>query len=78
MSSTPVVGTIYLLKRAELAVRACMEVALSQFGLTPAQFLMLYRLRDSHAPSAADLARDLHVRPQSMIEIIRPLERRIF
>lgn len=31
------VGTVWLLKRAELAVRSCMDVALAEFDLTPAQ-----------------------------------------
>jgi DNA-binding MarR family transcriptional regulator len=70
------VGTIYLLKRVELAVRSCVEVALVEFDLTPTQFLMLYRLRDSAQLSAADLAREIGVRPQSIVEIISPLERK--
>lgn len=70
------VGTIYLLKRAELAVRSCMDVALAEFDLTPAQFLMLYRLRDHAELSGAALARDIGVRPQSIIGLIRPLERK--
>jgi DNA-binding MarR family transcriptional regulator len=72
------VGTIYLLKRAELAVRGCIEVALAQFDLTPAQFLMLFRLRDHSELSGAALARDIGVRPQSIIGLIRPLERKGF
>jgi DNA-binding MarR family transcriptional regulator len=72
------VGTIYLLKRAELAVRGCVEVALTQFDLTPAQFLMLFRLRDHSELSGAALARDIGVRPQSIIGLIRPLERKGF
>jgi DNA-binding MarR family transcriptional regulator len=72
------VGTIYLLKRAELAVRGCVEVALAQFDLTPAQFLLLYRLRDHSDLSGAALARDIGVRPQSIIGLIRPLERKAF
>jgi DNA-binding MarR family transcriptional regulator len=70
------VGTIDLLKRVELAVRSCMAVALAQFDLTPTQFLMLFRLRDRHAASAAELAREIGVRPQPIIEIIGPLERK--
>ncbi len=70
------VGTIYLLKRAELAVRSCMEVALAKFDLTPAQFLMLFRMRDCTDLSAAALAREIGVRPQSLIALIAPLERR--
>jgi DNA-binding MarR family transcriptional regulator len=75
MRESPV-GTIYLLKRAELAVRSCVEVALAEFALTPTQFLMLYRLRDLHEVSAAALAREIGVRPQSIIEILAPLERK--
>ena len=70
------VGTIYLLKRAELAVRGCMEVALAEFDLTPAQFLVLFRLRDRTDFSAAALAREIGVRPQTLITLIAPLERR--
>jgi DNA-binding MarR family transcriptional regulator len=70
------VGTIYLLKRTELAVRGCVEVALAEFDLTPTQFLTLFRVRDAHELSAAALARELGVRPQSMNEIIAPLERK--
>jgi DNA-binding MarR family transcriptional regulator len=70
------VGTIYLLKRAELAVRGCMEVALAEFDLTPAQFLVLFRMRDRTDFSAAALAREIGVRPQTLITLIAPLERR--
>jgi DNA-binding MarR family transcriptional regulator len=69
------VGVIYLLKRAELAVRSCAEVALAPFGLTPTQFLVLFRLRESEGISSAELARTIGVRPQSMGELIAPLER---
>jgi DNA-binding MarR family transcriptional regulator len=72
------VGTIYLVKRVELAVRSCMEVALAEFDLTPAQLLMLFRMRDHAELSSAALARDIGVRPQSMIGLIRPLERKGF
>jgi DNA-binding MarR family transcriptional regulator len=75
MHDSPV-GTIYLLKRTELAVRGCVEVALAEFDLTPTQFLTLFRVRDANELSAAALARELGVRPQSMNEIIAPLERK--
>jgi len=75
MHDSPV-GTIYLLKRTELAVRSCVEIALAQFDLTPTQFLTLFRVRDATDLSAAALARELGVRPQSMNEIIAPLERK--
>jgi DNA-binding MarR family transcriptional regulator len=70
------IGTVYLLKRAELAVRMCMDVVLADFDLTPAQFLLLFQLRDRHDQSAAALAREIGVRPQSIGEIIGPLERK--
>ncbi|MGH8261807.1 MAG: MarR family winged helix-turn-helix transcriptional regulator [Steroidobacteraceae bacterium] len=72
MSETPQ-SFIYLLKHAELAVRGCVEVALEQFGLTPNQFLMLLRLNHREGQSAAELARSIGVRPQSLTEIINPL-----
>ena len=69
----PAVGTIYLLKRAELAVRSCMDVALAEFDLTPAQFLVMFRLKESEEISAAALARAIGVRPQSIIGLLSPL-----
>jgi DNA-binding MarR family transcriptional regulator len=69
------VGLVYLLKRAELAVRSCAEVTLASFRLTPAQFLVLFRLLRSQGVSSADLARTIGVRPQSIVDLIAPLER---
>jgi DNA-binding MarR family transcriptional regulator len=68
-------GTVYLLKRTELAVRSCVEVALSPFRLTPTQFLVLVRLKQSQGMSSAELARAASVRPQSIVDLIGPLER---
>lgn len=73
MPDSPV-GTTYLLKRAELAVRACVEVALLQFDLTPNQFLLLVRLDYEGGQSSAQLARALGVRPQSLADTLSPLE----
>lgn len=75
MAKSPL-GTVYLLKRAEVAVRSRVEVAMTKFDLTPAQFFALIRLKDASELSAAALAREIGVRPQSMLEIISPLERR--
>jgi DNA-binding MarR family transcriptional regulator len=75
MTSSPV-GTVYILKRAELAVRSCVEVALAEFALTPTQFLTLTQLKDAAELSSAALAREIGVRPQSILEVIGPLERR--
>jgi len=68
-------STVYLLKRAELAVRGCVEVALTPFGLTPTQFLVLVRLKNAEGLSGAELARATGVRPQSVTDLIGPLER---
>jgi DNA-binding MarR family transcriptional regulator len=68
-------STVYLLKRAELAVRGCVEVALAPFGLTPTQFLVLVRLKHSEGLSSAELARAIGVRPQSITDLVGPLER---
>lgn len=67
---------VYLLKRTELAVRGCVEVALLAFDLTPNQFHMLLRLQQQDGMSAAQLARSLGVRPQSIGEIVAPLQRK--
>ena len=56
-------------------VRGCVEVALAPFGLTPTQFLVLVRLKSSEGLSGAELARATGVRPQSITELIGPLER---
>jgi hypothetical protein len=40
MTELPV-STVYLLKRAELAVRGCVEVALGGVDLTPSQYFIL-------------------------------------
>ncbi len=76
--STSAAGLItsYMLKRAELAVRNCLEVTLQQFDLTANQYLMLLRLRYDGAQSSAQFARAVGVRPQSVTDIIGPLERK--
>jgi len=68
-------GLVYLLKSTELAVRSCAEVALAPFGLTPALFVVLFRLKHSEGISSADLARTIGVRPQSIVDLIQPLEK---
>jgi DNA-binding MarR family transcriptional regulator len=74
-ASADTAGLIHLLKSAELAVRSCVEMALAPFGVTPALVLVLFRLRASDGISSADLARAIGVRPQSIVDLIRPLER---
>jgi DNA-binding MarR family transcriptional regulator len=72
MGST--VGTIYLLKRAELAVRGCMEGAFVEVDLTPSQYFILFLIKTGGASSSAELARAMGMLPQSMTELIAPLE----
>jgi DNA-binding MarR family transcriptional regulator len=74
MAERPV-STIYLLKRAELAVRGCVEVALGSVDLTPNQYFILVLVKSREASSSAELARAMGVLPQSMTELIAPLEK---
>jgi DNA-binding MarR family transcriptional regulator len=69
------VGTIYLLKRAELAVRGCMDGAFAEVDLTPSQYFILFLIKTGGANSSAELARAMGMLPQSMTELIAPLEK---
>lgn len=69
-------STVYLLKRAELAVRGCVEMALSEASLTPSQYFILFLVSKGEATSSAELSRAMGVLPQSMTELIGPLEAR--
>ncbi len=69
-------STVYLLKRAELAVRGCVELALAGANLTPSQYFILLLVHRGEATSSAELARAMGVLPQSMTELIAPLEKR--
>ena len=69
-------GTIFLLKRAELAVRGCVEKSLLQAGLTPTQFHVLLLLERNPGISAAQVARSVGIRPQSVNDSLGPLERK--
>src|SRR5262245_19068909 len=67
---------VYLLKRAELAVRGCVEKALGEVALTPSQYFVLFLVETGEATSSAELARAMGVLPQSMAELISLLEKR--
>jgi DNA-binding MarR family transcriptional regulator len=75
MASIPA-STIYLLKRAELAVRGCVEMALVDVALTPSHLFVLVLIESGEATSSAELARAMGVLPQSMTELIAPLDKR--
>jgi DNA-binding MarR family transcriptional regulator len=64
------------LKRAELAVRGCADVALGAVDLTPSQYFILFLVKCGEATSSAELARAMGVLPQSMTELIAPLEKK--
>jgi len=68
-------STIYLLKRAELSVRGCAELAFGTVDLTPSQYFILQLVARGEASSSAELARAMGVLPPSMSELIAPLER---
>jgi DNA-binding MarR family transcriptional regulator len=67
---------VYLLKRAELAVRGCVEKALGEVALTPSQYFVLLLVETGEATSSAELARATGVLPQSITELISLLGRR--
>jgi DNA-binding MarR family transcriptional regulator len=67
---------VYLLKRAELAVRGCVEKALGEVALTPSQYFVLFLVVTREATSSAELARATGVLPQSMTELIALLGKR--
>jgi len=75
MSDLPV-STVYLLKRAEFAVRGCVESTFAEVALTPSQYFALLLVKTGEATSSAELARAMGVLPQSMTEIVAPLEKR--
>lgn len=67
---------LYLLKRAELVVRARLEELLKPAGITALQYTALTVLERRDGVSAAQLARDSFVTAQSMADMVRTLEGR--
>ena len=65
--------TIYLLKRAETAVRAGLDRALAPLEVTPAQYVTLSLLKTLTNQSSAELARKAGITPQAMSETIAGL-----
>ncbi|HEY4535060.1 MAG TPA: MarR family transcriptional regulator [Enteractinococcus sp.] len=65
---------IYMVKSAEAASRAQMDVLLRGTNITTMQYLTLGVLLEHEALSGAALARRTFVRPQSMQDTIRALE----
>jgi DNA-binding MarR family transcriptional regulator len=64
----------YHVKRAQYAVRHCMDQALGMVDLTMAQYALLSALEEQPDASNADLSRACFVTPQTMIETLKDLE----
>ncbi len=66
----------HVLKRAQAALRACMDEKLAAKSLNTPQFAALFALKREPGLSNADLARRAFVTPQTMIRIVEGLESR--
>ena len=65
----------YLVRQANVAVRAAMEKALGDLEVTPPQFAVLTMVAAYPGLSGADLARLTFLTPQTINVIVRNLER---
>ncbi|MCX4538069.1 MarR family winged helix-turn-helix transcriptional regulator [Streptomyces sp. NPDC002596] len=65
---------LYLVKRLELAIRAQLDEMLRDSGVTTLQYTALTVLAHRDGISAAQLARDSFVTPQSMADMLRLLD----
>jgi DNA-binding MarR family transcriptional regulator len=68
----------YLVKRVQLALRKTLDSSLVRLDLTTAQYAVLYHIAHSPGTSSAELARLSFVTPQTMIRLVRGLERKHF
>lgn len=67
--------TVYLIKRIETEVTAQMNKALSDFGITLSQFIVLNFVNDNQTDlSSAQLSRRFKMTPQSMNETVTLLQ----
>ena len=67
--------TIYLIKRVETEVTAQMNKALTDFGITLSQFIVLNFVNDNQTDlSSAQLSRRFKMTPQSMNETVTLLQ----
>ena len=65
----------YLVRQASVALRAAMDRALADLGLTSPQFAVLTMIASYPGISGADLARLTFLTPQTINVIVRNLER---
>jgi DNA-binding MarR family transcriptional regulator len=70
------IGTLYLISRTFHAARMHLEKTLRSFGVTGIQFTILDMLSRRRGLSAAELARNFFVSPQTMGEIVGGPDRR--
>jgi DNA-binding MarR family transcriptional regulator len=69
--------TVYLIKRIETEVTARMNNALSNYGITLAQFIVLNFVNDNQTDfSSAQLSRRFKMTPQSMNETVASLQKK--
>ena len=66
-------GISIALKHAENLMRNCIDRELQKLDLTFAQYSALSALEEKGSLTNADLARKLHITPQTMIKILEPL-----
>jgi len=64
----------HLIKWAEMAVRARVERAMRPLTLSSGQLLLLVMLEELGEASPASLARALHLTPQAMTTLLKPLD----
>jgi len=69
---------VHLIKWAEMRVRSRLEAALRPFRLSSGQLLLLATLDDLGEETRAGIARLLHLKPQSVTVLVRPLMDRSF
>jgi DNA-binding MarR family transcriptional regulator len=65
-----------LLRQATAAVRAAYRHALTDLALTPVQSTVLHLIDATPGSSSAELARRMHVTPQTMHKLVSDLEQR--
>jgi MarR family transcriptional regulator, lower aerobic nicotinate degradation pathway regulator len=64
---------VQLIKLAEMATRNRLEATLRTFRLSSGQLLLLVTLEEMGEATAAELSRRLHILPQSMTALLKPL-----
>jgi DNA-binding MarR family transcriptional regulator len=69
-------STAHLIKLAEMAARNRLEAAIRVHRLSSGQLLLLTTLDRNGRMTPASLARHLHITPQAMTTLLRPLDAR--